>query len=120
MTKEKIFEKYDVQDVPKEDLIHTLLDEYAKSVAIGFIEYHDKFRREEGRWAQREYKKAGGIFTWMGKDVTDVYDDYINKKPIESYLAPEGIVSFWSYNDKGQLVHSSETLTHLSNTNTNK
>lgn len=84
------------------------MDEYAKQTAIGFHEYEDVFRREEGRALNRAYKAVGGIFSSVSTPIENVYDDFINKKPIKSYLAPEGIESHWYYNEKGKLVHSSE------------
>lgn len=111
MTKEEIIGKYkpngEYPSYYHESNIEQMLDEYAKSQAISFIEYHEKFRREEGRWAGQAYKKAGGIFSWVGEDTSKIYDAFVEKKPIKSYLIPDQ-ETFWQYDDNGRLIHSSD------------
>lgn len=92
--------KFSGVDTPRE--IYKAMDEYAKEIAIGFIEYYEKFRREESRWWQRQTREHGMV-TWVGQEEKEIYDDFINKKPIKCYILPTD--TFWQYDESGRLRH---------------
>jgi hypothetical protein len=78
------------------------MDEWARVMVVRFQHYLEKFRIEERRSVKKEQDRIGGMFSWIGKKVEDVYDDFIEKKPIRCYLLPEP--TYWQYNDKGVLA----------------
>lgn len=83
------------------------IESYAKiksrERAIAFLEYHEKFRREEGRFFKRECDRLGGMFTLADYGVENIYNDFIAKKPIKSAILP--VESFWQYDENDKLVH---------------
>lgn len=76
-------------------------------VAIGFIEYRDRVLREDETCFHRACKQAGGMLSWVSPRIEKIYEDYINKVPIESYIIPEE-KTFWEYNTEGKLIHSTD------------
>jgi len=83
------------------------MDEYAKQEAIRFIEYNEVFRREEGRWFRKECKRLGGMFSLADYGIENIYNDFVNKKPIKS-VVPEDVpntTAQWEYDENGKLTH---------------
>lgn len=80
-----------------------MMDEWAKLQSISFQEYHERFRREEGRFFKKECERLGGMFSLADYGVENIYNDFVAKKPIKSAMLP--VESFWQYDDKGELVH---------------
>jgi len=106
---EKIFavQKYNksVNRIMNQSYIFPAMATYAKQEAIAFIEYNNKFRREEGRWFKKECDKLGGMFSLADYGVENIYNDFVARKPIRSYLIPDQ-ETFWVFDETGKLIHS--------------
>lgn len=88
--------------MPMDD-IYKAMSIHAKEKSILFIEYYEMFRREESRSFKKECDRLGGIFSFMGARPENIYNDFINRKPIKSAMFD--FDTFWQYNDKDELIH---------------
>lgn len=73
----------------------------AKEMSIAFLEYHRRFRLEEGVWFHRECEKLGGMFSLADYGIENIYDDFVARKPIKSESMP-GVVH--EFDGNGKLV----------------
>ncbi len=94
MTKESIIEKYwpkpsqsDSVRVMKE-AIGKMMDEWSANQSILFLEYHRRFRHEEGVAFKKECDKMGGIFSLADVGVGKIYQKFFNDDPIKSESMP--------------------------------
>ncbi len=95
-TKNEIIEKHwprprecNVPNIPAmKDAIGKMMDEWAANQSILFIEYHRRFRIEEGVSFKRECERIGGIFLISDVGVKKIYDRFFNGDPIKSESMP--------------------------------
>ncbi len=51
---------------------------YAKQQSIAFAEFRDRFKHEENIKMTQEYKRVGGMFTWVGASDEHIYKLFSN------------------------------------------
>lgn len=90
MTQESIIQKHwpkpsEVESVPKmQEAIKKMMDEWAAEQSVLFLEYHRRFRIEEGMAFKRECDRLGGIFSMADIGAKKIYEKFINGEPIKS------------------------------------
>lgn len=81
------------------------IEEYCKKKALKFYEYHSRFRKEEGYRYKRECDRIGGAFMLADYGIGNIYDDFINRKPIKcEWCDVEPMEYVLDENDDLQLV----------------
>jgi hypothetical protein len=85
--------------------VYAAMDEYTMQEAIKFVEYEQRFRKEESLSFRKECERIGGMFSMADYGVKNIYNDFKNRKPIKCHWDLGGRESQWEYNDKDELVH---------------
>ncbi len=93
-----------VQAVAKS--IERLVADENKRVALRFFEYHNRFRKEEHVAFKRECDKLGDIFSLADYGIENIYNDYVNRKPIKCEWSPTPMQFELDENDDLKLVNS--------------
>jgi len=76
-----------VENALTNDDFVSIMKKYAKQQAIAFLPYLNRFQKEERAGVQKEYDRIG-MFSWIGRSVEQIYDDFTNLIPIKSVSMP--------------------------------
>lgn len=71
------------------------MDAWAKQQALLFQKYLSRYKQEEHVRTQRMYEKAGGIVSHRSASIEDIYNDFIELRPIPSE-SMDGIIYYFN------------------------
>lgn len=68
----------DESDIDENDpMAHAALDLYAKEVVFYFLKFKEQFQLKEKEGMAEKYKKAGGMFSWIGAHDQEIFNEFL-------------------------------------------